>query len=81
LSQTGLVGVALFIAFLTLTVASLARAWRSPPDALGRGVAAVAGVVGAYWFLHSRGDWFLGHARGERAAPGLAGDGGQDWSP
>jgi hypothetical protein len=58
LGQTGLVGTLLFASSLALILYGLVRAWRSPPDPLGRGVAAVAAVTGAYWFLHSAGDWF-----------------------
>jgi O-Antigen ligase len=58
LSGTGLVGGILFFAFLGLLALGVANAWRAPPDGLGRGVIAVAGVSGTYWFLHSAGDWF-----------------------
>lgn len=56
LTQTGIVGALLFLAFLG---AALAAAWRarrggSPLQRAG----AAAGVAGfAYWFIHTGGDW------------------------
>jgi tetratricopeptide (TPR) repeat protein len=57
LSQTGLIGAALFAGFLAcaLAAAVLARMRGSP---LGSAVASVAVVTFAYWALHGSIDWF-----------------------
>jgi len=58
LSQTGLVGGALFFGFLVTAVIGLGRTRLRSSDPLGRGVAGLAAVGLAYWLLHSTGDWF-----------------------
>lgn len=65
LSETGVVGAALFLGFLATTLIGVARVRLRATDSLARGVAGVAAVVFVYWFLHSTGDWFW-------ALPGLS---------
>jgi hypothetical protein len=57
LSQTGMVGSVLFAGFL---VCALAAAWRARllSGRFGRGLAAVAVIAFAYFFVHGSGDWF-----------------------
>jgi O-antigen ligase len=63
-SQTGIVGTLLFTGFIA---AALAAAWRARHfSPLRRGLAGVAVVSFAYWFLHAAGDWLW-------ALPALAG--------
>jgi hypothetical protein len=58
LSQTGLVGAALFTAFLLFATGGAARVrWRTGSE-LGAALAAACVIVFAYWLLHSSGDWF-----------------------
>jgi hypothetical protein len=58
LGGTGLIGASLIVAFFGFALVALSRAWRAPPDLLGRGVAAVAATAATYWLLHGAGDWF-----------------------
>ncbi|MBA2545599.1 MAG: O-antigen ligase family protein, partial [Solirubrobacterales bacterium] len=58
LSQTGLIGAALFLAFLCASVAALAKGRLRSDSPLARGIAALAAVVLFYWLAHSSGDWF-----------------------
>lgn len=57
LSQTGLVGGALFVGYLAF---ALAAAWRARVrvDSLGRAVCSAAVVAFAYWLVHGSVDWF-----------------------
>ncbi|HEY1539749.1 MAG TPA: O-antigen ligase family protein [Solirubrobacteraceae bacterium] len=65
LSQTGIVGAALFLGFLIGAGAAISRV-RRHPDVLRRAVAAAALVAFTYWFVHSSADWLF-------AIPGVAG--------
>ncbi len=65
ISQTGIVGAALFLGFLAAAMAALWRV-RRHPDVLRRAVAAAAFVGFAYWFVHSAADWLF-------AIPAVAG--------
>ena len=65
ISQTGIVGAALFLGFLVAAMAALWRV-RRPPDVLRRAVAAAAFVGFAYWFVHGSADWLF-------AIPAVAG--------
>ena len=65
LSQTGVVGAALFLGFLLATAAALWRVRRSP-DRLRRAVAAAALISFVYWFVHGAADWLF-------AIPAVAG--------
>jgi O-Antigen ligase len=55
-SQTGLVGAALFLGFLTAAVGAALRA-RREHDALGAAVASAGMVAAAYWLAHGSVDW------------------------
>jgi O-antigen ligase len=65
ISQTGIVGAALFLGFLAAAMAALWRV-RRHPDVLRRAVAAAAFVGFTYWFVHSAADWLF-------AIPAVAG--------
>ncbi len=65
LSQTGVIGAALFLGFLMAAMAAIWRV-RRHPDALRRAVAAAAAVGFTYWFVHSAADWLF-------AIPAVAG--------
>ena len=54
LSQTGLVGAALFVGFLVAAFVAAARARHDPRT---WGLAAVGIVVAGYWLVHASGDW------------------------
>jgi hypothetical protein len=56
LSETGLVGAALFLAFVVCIVASLRQLRRRPADRRALAGAAIAVVV--YWVIHDSIDWF-----------------------
>ena len=56
LSQTGLVGTALFAGFLVAALVAFVPLRRRP--VLARGAAAAALATFAYWFLHGSVDWF-----------------------
>jgi hypothetical protein len=58
LSETGLVGAALFLGFLAAALTGVARVRLRSADQLARGVAAVAAIVFIYMIIHSTGDWF-----------------------
>jgi O-Antigen ligase len=58
LSETGLVGAALFVGFVAVALVGVARVRLRSEDQLARGVAAVAAVAFFYMFAHSTGDWF-----------------------
>lgn len=58
LSQTGLVGAALFLGFLVATVAGALAARRRAGNTLG-GVAAAGTLIAfTYWLVHGSADWF-----------------------
>jgi O-antigen ligase len=57
-SQTGLVGAALFVGFLAFAVASAVRVRRFAGSWRARAVAGAAIATFAYWFIHGAGDWF-----------------------
>lgn len=58
LSQLGVVGAALFVAFLWLAVRAVRRCLRAPDRAVaGLAAAALAGF--AMWFFHGMGDWLF----------------------
>jgi hypothetical protein len=56
LSETGVVGTALFAAFVAFVVAALRRLRRFPPDR--RVLAGAAVTVTVYWVIHDSIDWF-----------------------
>ncbi len=56
ISQTGVVGAALFVAFLAFALLAFWRT-RAASDGLRRGLACVGVVTFAYWFAHAAGDW------------------------
>src|SRR6185436_10711390 len=56
LSETGVVGAALFLAFVACVVAALRRLRRFPPDRRALAGGAVAVVV--YFVIHGSIDWF-----------------------
>ena len=81
LSQTGLVGAALFAGFLAaaLALAWCRRGWRSP---FGNAVAAAAVVTFGYFALHGSIDWFWEFpALGGPALATLGLAGGLEWPP
>ncbi|MDQ3759594.1 MAG: O-antigen ligase family protein [Actinomycetota bacterium] len=57
LSQTGIVGAALFVGFLGFALAAAAATRYR--DRLAAGGAAVAVVAASYWIVHGSGDWFF----------------------
>jgi hypothetical protein len=57
LSQTGIVGAALFASFIVLAAIAALRATRGATG-LGRGITLALVVAVAYWLIHSAGDWF-----------------------
>jgi hypothetical protein len=58
LAQTGLIGAALFFAFLVIALIGAGRTRLRSSDPLGRGVAGLVAPLLVYWFAHSTGDWF-----------------------
>jgi uncharacterized membrane protein YsdA (DUF1294 family) len=56
LSQTGLIGAALFLAFIAALAVVLRRMRQLP--ASRRAVAGTAVAMATYWFVHGSGDWF-----------------------
>lgn len=57
-SQTGIVGATLFLAFLAAALTGAARArWRDDAVPLAVGIAAAAVIAVAYWAAHGTGDW------------------------
>lgn len=58
LSQTGLVGTALFAGFLGFALAAAAAARYGTRDRMAAGGVAIAVVAASYWLVHGSGDWF-----------------------
>lgn len=58
LSQTGLVGACLFLAFLASAAIGFGRVRLKCPLPLSRGLAGIVAIVLIYWSVHSTGDWF-----------------------
>ena len=57
-SQTGVIGAALFFGFLLAAALAIWRVRRSP-NPLRRGVAAAALIAFLYWFVHTSADWLF----------------------
>lgn len=57
ISQTGIVGAALFAGFLIAALSSFAIARRADPASRAPGLAVAAAMPFVYWFVHGSADW------------------------